>query len=66
MSSLDKQKGYISDSMLNFVIGITIVFGVLMVLLFTWKISESSIGKDCERLGSFYIGHKVYKCEVVK
>jgi hypothetical protein len=66
MNTLDKQKGYISDSLLSFVIGITIVSAVIMVLLTTWNISESSIGKDCERLGSFYIGHKVYKCEVVK
>jgi hypothetical protein len=65
MSSLDKQKGYISDSMLNFVIWTTIISAVALLLLTTWKISESSIGKDCERLGSFYIGHKTYKCEIV-
>jgi hypothetical protein len=66
MNTLDKQKGYISDSLLNFVIGITIVSAVMLVLLTTWNISESSIGKDCERLGSFYIGHKTYRCELVK
>jgi hypothetical protein len=66
MNTLDKQKGYISDSLLNFVIGITIVSAVMLVLLTTWSISESSIGKDCERLGSFYIGHKTYKCELMK
>jgi hypothetical protein len=66
MNTLNKQKGYISDSLLNFVIGITIVSAVMLVLLTTWNISESSVGKDCERLGSFYIGHKTYKCELVK
>jgi hypothetical protein len=66
MNTLNKQKGYISDSLLSFVIGITIVSAVMLVLLTTWNISESSIGKDCERLGSFYIGHKTYKCELVK
>jgi hypothetical protein len=66
MNTLDKQKGYISDSLLSFVIGITIVSAVMLVLLTTWNISESSIGKDCERLGSFYIGHKTYKCELMK
>jgi hypothetical protein len=66
MNTLNKQKGYISDSLLNFVIGITIVSAVMLVLLTTWKISESSVGKDCERLGSFYIGHKTYKCELMK
>jgi hypothetical protein len=66
MNTLDKQKGYISDSLLNFVIGVTITSVIMFVLLTTWSISESSIGKDCERLGSFYIGHKTYKCELVK
>jgi hypothetical protein len=66
MNTLNKQKGYISDSLLSFVIGITIVSAVMLVLLTTWNISESSVGKDCERLGSFYIGHKTYKCELVK
>jgi hypothetical protein len=66
MNTLDKQKGYISDSLLNFVIVVTITSVIMFVLLTTWSISESSIGKDCERLGSFYIGHKTYKCELVK
>jgi hypothetical protein len=54
------------DSFLSLVIGVTVIGAVMMVLLTTWKISESSVGKDCERLGGFYIGHKVYKCEAVK
>jgi hypothetical protein len=55
-----------NDSFLSLIIGVTIISAVTMVLFTTWKISESSVGKDCERLGGFYIGHKVYKCEVVK
>jgi hypothetical protein len=54
------------DSFLSLVIGVTMVATTMLVLLTTWDISESSIGKDCERLGGFYIGHKVYKCEVMK
>jgi hypothetical protein len=54
------------DSISSFVIWITTVVAILFVLLTVWKISESSVGKDCERLGGFYIGHKVYKCEAVK
>jgi hypothetical protein len=54
-----------SDSFLSLVIGVTIISAVIMVLLTTWNISESSVGKDCERLGSFYIGNKTYKCELV-
>jgi hypothetical protein len=55
-----------NDSFLSLIIGTTIVCVIAFVLFTTWMLSETSIGKDCERLGSFYIGHKVYKCEVVK
>jgi hypothetical protein len=55
-----------NDSFLSLVIGVTVVTIVAFVLSTTWMIAESSIGKDCERLGSFYIGHKTYKCELVK
>jgi hypothetical protein len=54
-----------NDSVLSLVIGTTIVSVIAFVLFTTWMLSETSIQKDCERLGSFYIGHKTYKCELV-
>jgi hypothetical protein len=54
------------DSVSTFVVRVTIAVAVGFILLTTWVLSASSVGKDCERLGGFYIGHKVYKCEVVK
>jgi hypothetical protein len=54
------------DSFLSLAIGVTVIAAVMLVLLTTWNISESSVGKDCERLGGFYIGYKVYKCEALK
>jgi hypothetical protein len=55
-----------NDSFLSFVIWATVTVVIAFVLSTTWMIAESSISKDCERLGSFYIGHKTYKCEIVK
>jgi hypothetical protein len=54
-----------NDSFLSFVIWVSITAIIAFVLSTTWMIAESSISKDCERLGSFYIGHKTYKCEIV-
>jgi hypothetical protein len=42
---------------------------VAVIVLFvshTRTATEDVISKDCEKLGSFYIGDKVYKCELVK
>jgi hypothetical protein len=64
--SSDKQNGRMSNSLASLVIWATTIVAVFFILLTTWKIAESSIGKDCERLGSFYIGHNTYKCELVK
>jgi hypothetical protein len=38
----------------------------IALLIITWAMSAANIGKDCEKLGSFYLGDTVYKCEVVK
>jgi hypothetical protein len=38
----------------------------IALLIITWSVSASNVGMDCEKLGSFYLGDKVYKCEVVK
>jgi hypothetical protein len=55
-----------NDSFLSLVIWVSITAIVAFVLSTTWMVAESNVGKDCEKLGSFYIGDKVYKCELVK
>jgi hypothetical protein len=55
-----------NDSFLSLVIWVSITAIVAFVLSTTWMVAESSVGKDCEKLGSFYIGDKVYKCELEK
>lgn len=55
-----------NDSFLSLVVGVSVTSVIAFVLFTTWMLAETSIGKDCERLGNFYIGQKVYKCEIVK
>lgn len=31
-----------------------------------WVTSASEIARECEKLGAFYVGNTVYKCEVKK
>jgi hypothetical protein len=40
------------------------VTAILSVL--AWSMSACAIGESCDKLGSFYLGDKVYKCEVKK
>ena len=46
-----------------------VAIGVVVVLFTTaliWTLSASTIATECELLGAFYVGGKVYKCEVKK
>lgn len=46
----------------------TWIGGVLICLLaavsyrFGYEVAHSTIAIECERLGSFYVGNKTYKC----
>lgn len=31
---------------------------------FGWAMSASTIDHECEKLGSFYVGEKVYECKI--
>ena len=48
----------------DFVLGVllTILAGVLMC--FAWVGSASTIGKECEKMGHFYVAKKVYECKL--
>ena len=37
-----------------------------VALVTAWASSASTIARECERLGAFYVGDTVYKCEVKK
>jgi len=34
--------------------------------LFGWIFTHSEIATECQRQGSFYVGDKDFKCEVIK
>lgn len=50
-------------SLLGFITWVVIT--TLMVTI-AWDTSAYNISTSCEKLGSFYQGEKIYKCEVVK
>jgi hypothetical protein len=51
------------DSVFTFIVCAAVT---AMLLVLSWSMSATAIGTDCEKLGSFYLGDKVYKCEVKK
>lgn len=55
-----------SDFLLSLIIVIALTVSIGFSLFSVWEATERSISKDCEKLGTFYVGDKVYKCEVVK
>lgn len=39
-----------------------IVAGCICVV--TWANAHDTVAKECEKLGSFYVGSKVYECKL--
>jgi hypothetical protein len=37
-----------------------------LIAVFFWANSATTIAKECEKLGSFYVNDKVYTCEAKK
>jgi hypothetical protein len=55
-----------NDFLLSLTIVIALTVSIGFSLFSVWEATERSISKDCEKLGTFYMDDKVYKCEVVK
>ena len=51
---------------MTYFISFTIGLIIMMVAASFWVLSASEIAKECDKLGSFYVGDKVYKCEIKK
>lgn len=46
-------------------IPIPMVFVIsLVVAVITWEAAHSTVAKECEKLGAFYVGQKTYDCKV--
>lgn len=43
----------------------TFILGVAVGLFFGWAHAHKHIAAECERLGGFFVGEKIYKCERV-
>jgi hypothetical protein len=54
------------DFLLSLIIVIVLTVSIGFSLFSVWEATERSISKNCEKLGTFYVGDKVYKCEAVK
>jgi hypothetical protein len=52
-----------NDSLLGFITWVVIT---TLIVTITWNSSAYNISTNCEKLGSFYQGDKIYKCEVTK
>jgi hypothetical protein len=52
-----------SDSVLAFLTWVVIT---ALTVTIAWNTAAYELAASCEKLGSFYLGDKVYKCEVVK
>ena len=44
----------------------TFIMCTVMTFGFAWAMSATTISKECDTIGMFYVGTSVYKCEKVK
>jgi hypothetical protein len=35
-----------------------------LILALAWALAHSTVARECERLGAFYVGDKVYECRL--
>ena len=48
--------------MMDNILSAILVF--LLGIVFGWMIAHGVVATECEKLGSFYVGDKVFHCEV--
>lgn len=41
------------------------IFLVLVGMLFGWIFAHNNVATECDKLGSFYVGDKVFNCSQV-
>lgn len=50
--------------MMDNILGAILVF--LLGILFGWFIAHGTVAVECDKLNSFYVGDKIFHCEVKK
>jgi hypothetical protein len=48
----------------EFLLGVVSSIAVGALMGFAWALSASTIGKECEKMGQFYVAQKVYECKL--
>lgn len=51
---------------MNFILGVCFVIGLLISYRLGYEVAHSTIARECDRLGSFYVGDKTYHCTEIK
>lgn len=46
------------------IIGIMGMIALILLSVFVWVTAHSVVAQECEKLGAFYVGTKVYDCKV--
>jgi len=46
--------------------GVLIALAFLAIFMTGWAFAHNTVATECEKLGAFYVGNTVYKCEVTK
>jgi len=41
-----------------------LLIGLLIGFAFGWGFAHNAVATECERLGSFFVGEKVYECKL--
>ena len=44
------------------VLGVLACIFVAVAFAAGWEVAHSTVGKECDRLGAFYVGKNVYEC----
>jgi hypothetical protein len=54
----------VQDLFLKLGMNLCIIIFIVSIYNLGWVMSASTIGAECEKLGSFYVGDKVFECKL--
>ncbi len=44
---------------------LALLIGLLAGLMFGWQAAHITVAAECEKLGGFFVGSKVYECKAI-
>jgi hypothetical protein len=45
-------------------LAVALIAALGLILALAWALAHSTVARECERLGAFYVGDKVYECRL--